>query len=71
MCFCEEVSLILSCLDPALWSVGGAIGQARYMSRWPALQIKLKLLGTEIPVYRETPPRHNSDKFCKCGLIKL
>lgn len=55
-------------LDPAFWYVGGAIGQARYMSRWPALQMKLKLLGTEIPVYRETPPRNNSEKFGSGGL---
>ncbi|KPM39840.1 hypothetical protein AK830_g6729 [Neonectria ditissima] len=42
---------------PAFWYHGGAVGQARYMSRFIALQIKAKLLGTPLPVYKSTPPR--------------
>ena len=47
-------------LDPAFRYMGGAVGQARYMSRFIALQIKAKLLGTSLPVYTETPPRNSS-----------
>lgn len=32
--------------------VGGAIGQARFMPRFVALQIKAKTLGTPLPVYK-------------------
>ncbi|KAK7415662.1 hypothetical protein QQX98_005694 [Neonectria punicea] len=42
---------------PAFWYHGGAVGQARYMSRFIALQIKAKLLGTPLPVYKSIPPR--------------
>ncbi|KIW95797.1 uncharacterized protein Z519_02861 [Cladophialophora bantiana CBS 173.52] len=45
---------------PAFWYTGGAIGQARYMSRFIALQIKAKCLGTPLPLYTETPPRNSS-----------
>jgi hypothetical protein len=38
-------------VDPAFWFHGGAIGQARYMSRFIALQVKAKLLGTPLPFY--------------------
>jgi hypothetical protein len=31
--------------------VGGAVGQARFMSRFIALQIKAKTLGTPLPIY--------------------
>jgi hypothetical protein len=38
-------------VDPAFWFHGGAIGQARYMARFIALQVKAKLLGTPLPFY--------------------
>ncbi|KAL9079810.1 MAG: hypothetical protein Q9157_001319 [Trypethelium eluteriae] len=43
---------------PAFWYHGGTIGQARFFSRFIALQIKAKLLGTPLPVYKDTPPRN-------------
>ncbi|KAF7552096.1 hypothetical protein G7Z17_g4525 [Cylindrodendrum hubeiense] len=43
---------------PAFWYHGGAVGQARYMSRFIALQIKAKLLGTPLPLYSSTPSRN-------------
>ncbi|KAH8652009.1 hypothetical protein BGZ61DRAFT_374837 [Ilyonectria robusta] len=46
------------CGHPAFWYHGGAVGQARYMSRFIALQIKAKLLGTPLPIYGLTPPRN-------------
>ncbi|KIW56390.1 hypothetical protein PV05_05055 [Exophiala xenobiotica] len=45
---------------PGFWYTGGAIGQARYMSRFIALQIKAKCLGTPLPIYQKTPPRNSS-----------
>ncbi|KAH7391256.1 dimethylaniline monooxygenase (N-oxide forming) [Cadophora sp. MPI-SDFR-AT-0126] len=36
---------------PAMWYHGGTIGQARYYSRFIALQVKAKLLGTPLPLY--------------------
>ncbi|KAH7319169.1 dimethylaniline monooxygenase (N-oxide forming) [Rhexocercosporidium sp. MPI-PUGE-AT-0058] len=36
---------------PAMWYHGGTIGLARYYSRFLALQIKAKLLGTPLPLY--------------------
>ncbi|KAJ5174146.1 uncharacterized protein N7482_000023 [Penicillium canariense] len=44
-----------TCGHPAFWFHGGAIGQARYMARFIALQIKAKLLGTPLPLYEDTP----------------
>ncbi|KUJ21180.1 dimethylaniline monooxygenase (N-oxide forming) [Mollisia scopiformis] len=40
---------------PAIWLHGGTIGQGRYYSRFIALQIKAKLLGTPLPLYEKTP----------------
>ncbi|KAH9207921.1 hypothetical protein DL95DRAFT_428905 [Leptodontidium sp. 2 PMI_412] len=40
---------------PAFWYHGGAVAQARYCSRFIALQIKAKLIGTPLPVYLDTP----------------
>jgi len=40
---------------PAMWYHGGTIGQARYYSRFLALQIKAKLLGMPLSLYEETP----------------
>jgi hypothetical protein len=40
--------------DPAFWYHAGAVGQARYFSRFIALQIKAKTLGTPLPVYDGT-----------------
>jgi hypothetical protein len=41
--------------DPAMWYHGGTLGMARYYSRFIALQIKAKMLGTPLAVYDETP----------------
>jgi hypothetical protein len=41
--------------DPGIWSIGGAIGHARYYSRFIALQIKAALLGSPLEVYDKTP----------------
>ncbi|KIY01266.1 uncharacterized protein Z520_02818 [Fonsecaea multimorphosa CBS 102226] len=54
---------------PAFWYTGGAIGQARYMSRHIALQIKAKVLGTPLPMYTQTPPRNNSPQYKKLPLV--
>jgi len=43
------------CGRPAMWYHGGTIGQARYYSRFLALQIKAKLLGMPLSLYEETP----------------
>ena len=48
------------CLDPAFWYAGGAVGPARYMSRFVAMQIKAKMLGKPLPIYTDTPPRNSS-----------
>ncbi|KAI9693499.1 MAG: hypothetical protein M1820_009235 [Bogoriella megaspora] len=40
---------------PAFWYHGGSLGQARYFSRFIALQVKAKLLGTPLHVYEDTP----------------
>ncbi|KAI9659393.1 MAG: hypothetical protein M1821_001651 [Bathelium mastoideum] len=40
---------------PAFWYHGGTIGQSRYFSRFIALQIKAKLLGSPLHVYKDTP----------------
>ncbi|KAH8800359.1 dimethylaniline monooxygenase (N-oxide forming) [Xylogone sp. PMI_703] len=42
---------------PGVWYVGGAIGVARYYSRFVALQIKLALIGVTLPAYTEPPAR--------------
>ncbi|KAH6688097.1 dimethylaniline monooxygenase (N-oxide forming) [Leptodontidium sp. MPI-SDFR-AT-0119] len=39
------------CGNPAMWYHGGTIGQARYYSRFLALQVKARLLGTPLPLY--------------------
>jgi hypothetical protein len=38
-------------VDPGLFMVGGAVGQARFMPRFVALQIKARTLGTPLPIY--------------------
>ncbi|KAE9368341.1 putative flavin-containing monooxygenase [Stipitochalara longipes BDJ] len=40
---------------PAMWYHGGTIGQQRFYSRFIALQIKAKILGTPLVVYDTTP----------------
>ncbi|PMD38029.1 putative flavin-containing monooxygenase [Hyaloscypha variabilis F] len=40
---------------PAMWYHGGTIGQQRFYSRFIALQIKAKMLGTPLVVYDKTP----------------
>ena len=42
-------------IDPAMWYHGGTLGLARYYSRFIALQIKAKMLGTPLVVYDKTP----------------
>ncbi|PVH81485.1 FAD/NAD(P)-binding domain-containing protein [Cadophora sp. DSE1049] len=39
------------CGHPAMWYHGGTIGQARYYSRFLALQIKARSLGMPLPLY--------------------
>lgn len=41
------------CIDPAIWLHGGPIGQGRYFSRFIALQIKAKLMGSPLPIYKK------------------
>ncbi|KAA6408835.1 MAG: dimethylaniline monooxygenase (N-oxide forming) [Lasallia pustulata] len=40
---------------PGLWYMGGSVGQARYMSRFVALQVQADVLGTPLEIYRATP----------------
>ena len=47
--------LTLTEADPAMWYHGGTLGLARYYSRFIALQIKAKILGTPLAVYDKTP----------------
>jgi hypothetical protein len=39
--------------QPGIYYLGGALGHARYYSRFIALSIKAESLGTPLPVYRE------------------
>ncbi|KAG9502143.1 hypothetical protein J7337_004968 [Fusarium musae] len=39
--------------QPGLWYIGGALGHARYYSRFIALSIKADIVGQLLPVYRE------------------
>ncbi|KAF4420527.1 dimethylaniline monooxygenase (N-oxide forming) [Fusarium acutatum] len=39
--------------QPGLWYIGGALGHARYYSRFIALSIKADTVGQPLPVYRE------------------
>ena len=41
--------------DPGIWYMGGTIGQARYMSRFLALQIKADVEGVPFRPYTKTP----------------
>lgn len=45
------VSTLICDVDPGLWCIGGSLGQARYMSRFIALQIKAAVMGTPLPIY--------------------
>jgi hypothetical protein len=40
--------------DPGIWYMGGSIGQARYMSRFLALQIKADVEGVPFQPYEDT-----------------
>ncbi|KAI1066772.1 hypothetical protein LB506_012195 [Fusarium annulatum] len=40
-------------IEPGLWYIGGALGHARYYSRFIALSIKADTVGQPLPVYRE------------------
>lgn len=54
--------LILTCdTDPGLWCIGGSLGQARYMSRFIALQIKAAVMGTPLPTYDVGRDRRRSN----------
>lgn len=41
--------------DPGLWLHGGTSGQARWMSRFIALQVKAMIIGSPLPLYSDTP----------------
>jgi len=56
----EQKAMFKPCGHPAFWYAGGAVGPARYMSRFVAMQIKAKMLGTPLPIYTDTPPRNSS-----------
>ncbi|PYI21317.1 putative flavin-containing monooxygenase [Aspergillus japonicus CBS 114.51] len=45
---------------PGLWYMGGGMGQARFYSRFVALQIRASLDGTPLPVYRGIHLKENS-----------
>lgn len=54
----DEVNKVGECAneistDPAIWYHGGAIGQARYYSRFIAMSIKARMLGTPLTVYEK------------------
>lgn len=50
----EMVGVVLTVFtDPVMWYHGGTIGQARYYSRFIALQVKARLLGTPLPLYEK------------------
>lgn len=43
--------------DPGLWYIGGALGHARYYSRYIALHVKADTMGHPLPVYVGNPHR--------------
>ncbi|RAH49265.1 flavin-containing monooxygenase [Aspergillus brunneoviolaceus CBS 621.78] len=45
---------------PGLWYMGGGMGQARFYSRFVALQIRASLDGTPLPVYQGIHLKENS-----------
>ncbi|PVH98865.1 dimethylaniline monooxygenase (N-oxide forming) [Periconia macrospinosa] len=47
--------------QPGFWYMGGALGHARYHSRFLALSIKAHQLGTALPVYMGSPHRLDSE----------
>ncbi|KAK7906304.1 hypothetical protein LTR67_001030 [Exophiala xenobiotica] len=59
----EQKAMFKPCGHPAFWYAGGAVGPARYMSRFVAMQIKAKILDTPLPIYTDTPPRNSSPKI--------
>jgi hypothetical protein len=46
----------MNLLDPALWYIGGACSQARYYSRFIALQVKASIMGMPLPIYEDKFP---------------
>jgi len=40
-------------IEPGLWYMGGALGHARYFSRYIALSIKADDIGQPLPVYQD------------------
>lgn len=53
------VAILSDFTDPALWYMGGSVAQARYMSRFVALQVHADLVGTPLEIYRATPSSGN------------
>jgi hypothetical protein len=49
----DPLLTVLLSAEPGLWYLGGALGHARYYSRYIALSIKAHELGTPIPVYTD------------------
>ena len=45
--------VVVAAADPAFWYHGGTLGTARYYSRFIAMQIQAKLLGTPLRVYNK------------------
>lgn len=58
---CKRVTdFVKHAVDPGLWYVGGTLGHQRFLSRFLAMQIKAKLSGTPLPVYKRQPQRSPS-----------
>ena len=52
-CPLEQWLILLILIEPGLWYIGGALGHARYCSRFIALSIKADVAGLSLPVYRK------------------
>ncbi|KAH8665515.1 dimethylaniline monooxygenase (N-oxide forming) [Ilyonectria robusta] len=50
---CEVLRAFKPLEQPGLWYIGGALGHARYYSRFIALSIKADDIGTPLPVYHD------------------
>lgn len=48
---CDAISRLTTVPEPGMWYLGGALGHARYYSRFIALSIKADELGIPFPVY--------------------
>jgi hypothetical protein len=54
-------------LDPRIWYAGGDIGQARYMSRFLVLQIKVDIEGVPFQPYTKTLGEEEEREVVKSG----